>query len=65
MPFVPDHRTLRHARVLSLVTPEGPLDLPAEPDGSGGYARLRANAIEATVSGVTVRIAGLDDLIAI
>jgi hypothetical protein len=64
VPFVPDGRTLRHTRVLTLDTPDGPLDLLAEPDASGGYARLRANAIEAAVSGVTVRIAGLEDLIA-
>lgn len=64
VPFVPDGRTLRHVRVLTLDTPEGPLDVLAEPDGSGGFARLRANAIDATVSGITVKIAGLDDLIA-
>ena len=64
VPFVPDGRTLSHVRVLTLDTPQGPLDLLAEPDGSGGYARLRANAIDATVSGVTVKVAGLDDLIA-
>ena len=64
VPFVPDGRTLHSVRVLTLDTPQGPLDVLAEPDGSGGYARLRANAIDATVSGVTVKVAGLDDLIA-
>ena len=64
VPFVPDGKTLRHVRVLTLDTPDGPLDLLAEPDGSGGYARLRANAITAKVGGVEVRIAGLEDLIA-
>ena len=64
VPFVPDGRTLRHVRVLTLVTPDGPLDILAQPAGSTGYERLRANAITATVGGVDVRIAGLDDLIA-
>jgi hypothetical protein len=64
VPFIPDGRTLRHTRVLTLNTSDGPLDVLAEPDGSGGYARLRANAITATVGDVDVRIAGLDDLIA-
>jgi hypothetical protein len=64
IPFVPDGRTLRHVRVLTLTTPDGDLDVLAEPDGSGGYERLRANAITAAVGGVEVRIAGLDDLIA-
>jgi hypothetical protein len=63
VPFIPDGRTLRHTRVLTLSTPDGALDVLAEPDGSGGYARLRANAITATVGGVDVQIAGLDDLI--
>jgi hypothetical protein len=64
VPFIPDGRLLRHVRVLTLNTRYGPLDILAEPDGSGGYARLRANAIVATVEGNDVRIAGLDDLIA-
>ena len=64
VPFMPDGRTLRHTRVLTLSTPDGALDVLAEPDVSGGYARLRANAITATVGGVEIRIAGLDDLIA-
>jgi hypothetical protein len=64
VPFVPDGRTLRHTRVLTLATREGNLDLLAQPDGSTGYARLRANAITATVAGIEVRIADLDDLIA-
>ena len=56
----------RHARVLTLNTPRAAaLDVLAEPDGSGGYARLRANAIEPRRwAASTVRIAGLDDLIA-
>ncbi len=64
VPFVPDGRTLKRTRVLTLVTPDGPLDVLAQPDGSAGYAHLRANAITATVAGLDVRIAGLDDLIA-
>ena len=64
VPFVPDGRTLRGTRMLTLDTREGRLDVLAEPEGSGGYARLRANAIEAEVAGTPVRIAGLEDLIA-
>jgi hypothetical protein len=60
VPFVPDGRTLRHTRVLTLSTRQGPLDILAV----DGYERLRGNAVTATVAGVDVRIAGLDDLIA-
>jgi hypothetical protein len=64
VPFVPDGRTLRHTRVLTLDTPEGLLDVHAEPDGSHGYANLKANAMIVAVAGVEVKVAGLDDLIA-
>jgi hypothetical protein len=64
IPFVPDGQTLRRTRMLTLDTSDGPLALLAEPDGASSYAGLRANAIEATVSGATVRIAGLEDLLA-
>jgi hypothetical protein len=60
VPFVPDGRTLRHTRVLTLATREGPLDILTV----GRYERLRANAITASVAGLDVRIAGFDDLIA-
>jgi predicted nucleotidyltransferase len=55
---------LRPTHALTLGTREGRLELLPEPAGSGGYEHLRANAITATVGGVDVRIAGLEDLIA-
>ena len=64
VPFVPDARSLRSARVLALDTEEGPLDVMVQPDGSKGYEQLRAGSIEAIVGGLAVRVAGLDDLIA-
>lgn len=64
VPFVPDGRALRHARALTLATELGPIDLLAEPDGSPAYAQLRGRAVEADMAGVTVRVASLDDLIA-
>jgi predicted nucleotidyltransferase len=64
VPFVPDGRTLKRTRVLTLETPLGPLDLLAQPDGSPVYERLRAASVREEVAGVPVRIAALDDLIA-
>jgi predicted nucleotidyltransferase len=64
VPFVPDPRTLRHIRVLTLDTEEGRLDVMVQPDGSKGYDQLLAGSIEAIVGGTAVRVAGLDDLIA-
>ena len=64
VPFIPDGRTLRRTRVLTLETPQGNLDLLAEPDGAPVYERLRERAARERVAGVEVLIASLDDLIA-
>jgi predicted nucleotidyltransferase len=64
VPFVPDGRTLRRTQILTLDTREGPLDLLVDPKGSPGYAELRRRAETAVVSGHTVCIAALDDLLA-
>jgi hypothetical protein len=64
VPFVPDGRTLRHTRILTLDTPSGWLDLLAQPDGSPGYDRLRERSWLADVEGFRVQVASLDDLIA-
>jgi hypothetical protein len=64
VPFVPDGRTLRRTRVLTLETPIGPINLLAQPDGSPVYDRLREGAVRADVDGVQVLVASLDDLIA-
>jgi hypothetical protein len=64
VPFVPDGRTLRRSQVLTLTTPDGPLDVLAAPAGSPGYAALAQRALAVELDGVTFRAAALDDLIA-
>jgi hypothetical protein len=64
LPFHPDARTLRHAGTLTLTTTAGDLDLLAEPAGSPGYAALRRRALLIDLDGVSVRVASLEDLIA-
>jgi predicted nucleotidyltransferase len=64
VPFQADGRTLRHARLLTLTTAEGDLDLLAKPDGSPSYAALRRRAEEMNFDGVIVRIASIEDLLA-
>lgn len=64
LPFVPDGRTLRQTQILTLITPDGGLDLLADPDGSPGYSALRRRATEIDVEGIVVRVASIDDLIA-
>ncbi|MGH3115239.1 MAG: hypothetical protein ACRDOP_17400 [Gaiellaceae bacterium] len=64
VPFVPDGRTLRRARMLTLETRDGLLGLLAQPDGAPAYAQLRERADRERIGGVEVLIASLDDLIA-
>jgi hypothetical protein len=64
VPFVPDGRTLRDTRVLTLDTPDGWIDLLAQPDGSPSYDVLKKRAVPTELAGVTVLVASLDDLIA-
>ena len=64
IPFVPDGRTLRRTRVLTLETELGLIDLVAQPDGAPVYERLRRGASRETIAGVDVWVASLEDLIA-
>jgi len=64
VPFVPDGRTLRHTQVLTLQTRFGPLDVLAAPSGFPGYEALSERAMATEVNGVSVKIASLEDLIA-
>jgi hypothetical protein len=64
LPFVPDERTLRRTQILTLTTADGGLDLLVDPDGSPGYRALRRRSDEMDFEGITVRVASIDDLIA-
>ncbi|MGH2475904.1 MAG: hypothetical protein ACRDIL_11620 [Candidatus Limnocylindrales bacterium] len=65
VPFHPDRRTLERVELLTLVTDYGDLDVLMTPAGVGGFAQLDANAFAAELDdGLVVRVASLDDLIA-
>ena len=64
LPFVPDGRSLRQMQILTLTTPDGGIDLLVDPEGAPGYAALRKHASVVDIEGITVRIASIDDLIA-
>jgi predicted nucleotidyltransferase len=64
VPFVPDGRTFRRTRVLTLETKLGLIDLLAQPDGAPVYETLRNRADYEDIAGIRVRVASLDDLIA-
>ncbi len=63
VPFVADARTLRATQILTLDTKDGPLDVMLPPSGAPAYDAMRDRAEEATIDGVTVAIAALEDMI--
>jgi hypothetical protein len=64
VPFIPDTRTLRRTQMLTLSTRDGDLDLLVDPPGSPGYAALRRRADVIGLDGESVRVASIEDLIA-
>jgi hypothetical protein len=64
IPFVPDGHTLRRTQILTLVTAAGRLDLLVDPSGSPGYAALSERALRVEWAGTTIKVASLEDLIA-
>jgi predicted nucleotidyltransferase len=63
VPFVPDARALRRTMILTLRTPEGDLDLLANPEGGARYEDMRERAEVVALDGVEIRIVSLDDLL--
>ena len=60
----PDASTLRRIAVLTLDTIDGPLDLLSRPDGAAPYEQLRARAEVIELDGAEIRVADIDDLLA-
>jgi predicted nucleotidyltransferase len=63
VPFVPDGHTLRRTQILCLTTPVGDVDLLVNPDGAPDYDTLRERASVMELSGRSVRIASVEDLL--
>jgi hypothetical protein len=64
VPFVPDGRMLRHTQIVCLTTPSGDIDLIVNPDGAPGYDALRRRADLMELAGRTVRVASIEDMLA-
>lgn len=64
VPFVPDGRTLRHTQILTLTTRAGDIDLLVNPDGAPAYNTLRRRADIMELAGHSVRIASIEDMLA-
>jgi predicted nucleotidyltransferase len=64
VPFIPDGRTLRGTQILCLSTSAGDIDLLVEPDGAPRYEALRRRADVVEIDGHEVRVASIEDLLA-
>ena len=64
VPFMPDAATLRRIEVLTLTTEAGEIDVLARPSGAPRYETLRSNADRFDLAGLRVRVAAIDDLVA-
>lgn len=64
LPFQLDSRTLENGSNFTFVTPHGDFDILADVPGIKGYEALRDNAEVKMLAGFEVRVAGIDDLIA-
>jgi hypothetical protein len=64
VPFVPDAAALKRIEVLTLVTTAGDLDVLRAPSGAPRYDVLRGHADRYDVGGFEVRVACVEDLIA-
>jgi hypothetical protein len=64
VPFLLDARTLAPGDHFTLDTEAGPFDILGTPSGAaGGFDALIRNAVETDFDGLTVYVAGMDDLI--
>ncbi len=64
VPFVPDGRTLRQTQIMCLTTPAGDIDLLVDPDGAPAYNTLRRRADIMDLGGQSVRVASIEDMLA-
>jgi hypothetical protein len=64
LPFIPDGRTLRGTQILCLTTSAGDIDLLVEPSGGPSYETLRRRADIMELAGHSVRVASIEDLLA-
>lgn len=63
IPFDAHVELLERVRLLNLATRAGDLDVVLEPAGSSGYADFRRDAMAISISGVSILVASLADVI--
>jgi hypothetical protein len=63
LPFAHDARSLAGSSMLNLITRDGPLDIAMQPAGLSQFSDWDAGATDIEILGLTVRVAGLADII--
>lgn len=64
LPFLLDARTIENGANFTFITPHGDLDVLADAAGVKGYASVASRAVEREIAGFPVKVASIDDLIA-
>ena len=64
LPFQLEARTIENGANFTFVTPHGDMDVLADAAGVKEYASLAARAVEREIAGFPVKVASIDDLIA-
>ncbi len=64
LPFMLDEQTIENGANFTFITPYGDFDILADAAGARSYEKLAAAGQEMEVHGIPVRVASLDDLIA-
>jgi hypothetical protein len=64
VPFILDAKTLKAGDHFTFITDAGDLDILGTPAGSAGYDDLASEAQETELDGLRVKVASLDDLMA-
>lgn len=64
VPFLLDAKTLANGDCFTFVTDFGDFDVLGTPSGSGGFEALNRTAADVVIGDVAVRIAAVDDLMA-
>ena len=64
IPFIWDESSVRSMTIATLTTSAGDLDILAEPEGVDDFEGLWQRAIESEITGHIVKIASIDDLVA-
>jgi hypothetical protein len=64
VPFILDERTIENGANFTFLTRHGDFDVLAEAAGVKGYDAVALNAVEKEIHGLPIKVASIDDLIA-